>query len=216
LRVRRLSTTAVTLTGRPRRGSRRQRGYELVVHELGWGGKIHLDTGAVEAMLWRQLRTPVRLAHASAGAGERPAAAGHELTALWRYRDVWYLASEDATASTIVEAAESPQPIDRERPVREHTESWLGPPELWPDPPKQRERILQREESFTFHVGRLVRKRVLSELVEYARQEQLEISYEVNPHVFTVELMVTVRGNSRAVSGFEGLVASLLFRYQIG
>jgi hypothetical protein len=51
-------------------------------------------------------------------------------------------------------------------------------------------------------------------LADRARQERLEITYELHQHLFSVGLTVTIRGDSRALSRFASFTRALLFRYQ--
>ena len=208
LRVRRLSASAVMLKRRTRRLSRRTRGYELVVSEPGWDRSVWLRAGEVDAMMWQQLRRPVRFGCLPGGAGETGAASGPASSAVWRYLDAWYEASANATASTIHDAVELEPRTERSRPAGEFTaESQL-------DAAGTKEPS-QREDTFPFpYVGRLVWKRFLFEVVECARQERLEISYAADPHVFSVALTVTVRGDSEAVARFAAFIKDdLYFRY---
>ena len=64
------------------------------------------------------------------------------------------------------------------------------------------------------YVGRLVWRRFLAELIECARQQRLELSYDADPHVFSVGLTVTVYGESSGVAGFELMVERLLALYR--
>ena len=63
-------------------------------------------------------------------------------------------------------------------------------------------------------VGRLVWRRFLSELIECARQERLEVRYDARPRLFTVGLTVTVYGESTGIAGFEFMVERLLLLYR--
>ncbi len=51
-------------------------GHEIVVHEHGWKGAVRLGAGEVDALLWKQLKGPVRLGRWTTGG-------------LWRHHDVW-------------------------------------------------------------------------------------------------------------------------------
>ena len=123
------------------------------------------------------------------------AANGPDLPALWRYLDVWYVASGDATSSTIVDAVELAQGTEGPRLVGVNAD-WqfdLGDtheamaPDSQFDPGDTHEAMGPREQTFQMaSVGRLVWRRFLSELIASARQERLEFSYETDPHVFSV------------------------------
>ena len=63
-------------------------------------------------------------------------------------------------------------------------------------------------------VGRLVWRRFLSELIECARQERLEVRYDARPRLFSVGLTVTVYGDSTGIAGFEFMVERLLALYR--
>ena len=170
--------------------------------------------------MWQQLKRPILVTRW--GAGNSVAANGPDLPALWRYLDVWYLASADVTSSTILDAVELARETEGPRLVGVNADSQfdLGDTHEAMAPDSQfdlgdtHQAMAPRQQTFQMAcVGRLVWRRFLSELIACARQERLEISYETDPHVFSVGLTVTVYGVSTGVARFEGTLERLLVLY---
>jgi len=65
-----------------------------------------------------------------------------------------------------------------------------------------------------YYVGRLVWKRFLATLAEAAQLEHLEFWYQLRPRLFSIGLLVTVRGDPQAVARFAGRSKGIMFAYQ--
>ena len=65
-----------------------------------------------------------------------------------------------------------------------------------------------------YYVGRLVWKRFLATLAEAAQLEHLEFRYQLRPRLFSIGLLVTVRGDPQAMARFAGRSKAIMFAYQ--
>jgi hypothetical protein len=187
----------VTLDERPRyRGG----GYEVVVHEHGWKGAVRLDAGELDALMWRQLKRPVCLGRWTTSATQT--------IGLWRYHDAWYAAPAHASVSAVLEAIAAEALVGNDPPVApaDPGVDRFAAVRAAREPPETSE--------FQYYVGRLVWKRFLATLAEAAQLEHLEFTYQLRPRLFSIGLLVTVRGDPQAVARFAGRSKGIMFAYQ--